>query len=490
MENGTPFIRLQHATVRRGGRIILDGIDFDLRRGEHVAVLGGNGAGKSTLLSLLRGDLPPTEGQRCYDFGDGPQVSPIGLRQRMGLVSPALHDKYACSEWRISAVEVVAAAFHDAWLCYNPPSESERAAAEAMLHELGLAELAYQPASALSTGQLRGVLLARALVTGPEVLFLDECLDGLDSSARKLMHGVMERAAARCTLVCAVHDVRDIPRPVGRAVLLRDGSVEAVGTLAEVALQRRELDQSRCFDDLPPALALEVPYIFQLKNVSVVFGGHHALDGVNWTVRPGEHWAVLGGNGAGKSTLLRVLLGLVDVYPGGRMGWFGVDELPDLTDVRRRVGYVSPLLQGEYSYDLTARETVWSGFFGSVGLYERPDAAQMERTEASLRFFGLEHLAERRIRSLSYGQLRRVLLARAAVPGPPVLLLDEPLSGLDRRARPRVLDLLERLAATGTHLVYVTHHTEELFPAVDHVLCLEQGRVTYCGQRMDHVLRS
>ncbi|MGE4290851.1 MAG: ABC transporter ATP-binding protein [Desulfovibrio sp.] len=483
MITDAPLIRLRRATVRRGGKNILRNIDFALRRGGHLAVLGGNGAGKSTLLSLCRGDLPPTEGERVYDFGEGPQISPIGLRERMGLVSAALHDKYACSDWRISAEEAVASAFQDSWLCYNSPSERERGAAQAMLSELGIAFLADQPVSGLSTGQLRAVLLARALVTGPEVLFLDECLDGLDAEARSLVMGIMERAAGRCTLVCAVHHHDDIPAPVRRALLLREGEVVAAGALEEVAAHRRGREAEECLSELPAPPPLDVPYLFRLENVSVVFAGRRALDGLDWTVLPGENWAVLGGNGAGKSTLLRVLLGLEDVYPGGRLGWFGVDELPDLTAVRRRVGYVSPLLQGSYSYDLTVRETVWSGFFGSVGLYEQPAEEQRERTETYLRFFGLDRLADRRIRSLSYGQLRRALLARAAVAGPPVLLLDEPLSGLDRRARPRVLELLERLAASGTHLVYVTHHTDELFPAIGLVLHLEQGRAAYCGLR-------
>jgi molybdate transport system ATP-binding protein len=485
MKTENPMIRLRRATVRRGGKTILGCVDFALRRGEHVAVLGGNGAGKSTLLSLCRGDLPPTEGERVYDFGTGPQISPIGLRERMGLVSAALHDKYACSDWRISVEEAVASAFQDSWLCYNPPLEKERAEARAMLDDLGIADLADLPVSGLSTGQLRAVLLARALVTRPEVLFLDECLDGLDAAARELIMKLMNRAAGRCTLVCAVHHQADIPAPVRRALLLREGSVVASGALDEVAAHRRDHEVGECLGDLPAPPPLDVPYIFRLENVSVVFAGRKALDGLDWTVRPGENWAVLGGNGAGKSTLLRVLLGLEDVYPGGRLGWFGVDDLPDLTEVRRTVGYVSPLLQGSYSYDLLVRETVWSGFFGSVGLYDQPDEEQKERAELYLRFFGLDRLADRRIRSLSYGQLRRVLLARAAVSGPALLLLDEPLSGLDRRARPKVLGLLERLAATGTHFVYVTHHVEELFPAIDHVLHLEQGRAAYCGLRED-----
>ncbi|MGE4469258.1 MAG: ABC transporter ATP-binding protein [Desulfovibrio sp.] len=477
-----PLIRLRDAVVRRGGHDLLTGIDLDLCAGEHLAVLGSNGAGKSTLLALLRGDLPPTAGNRAYDFGAGLQTSPIGLRERMGLVSAGLQERFAGSGWRISAQEAVAAAFQDSWLCYSPPTQAELEQAEAALGELGAAGLADQPVSNLSTGQLRLVLLARAMVTRPEVLFLDEFLDGLDVRSRALLLRCMERVAGQCTLVCAAHREQDIPMCVEQGVLLRDGAIKARGPLTD--LQRRRRAPAGLPElDLPPSAAVHAPYLFQLENASVVFSGRRALDQVNWTARPGEHWAVLGGNGAGKSTLLRVLLGLVDLYPGGRLGWFGVDELPDLTHVRRTVGYVSPLLQGEYSYDLPVRETVWSGFFGSVGLYEEPDEEQKDRAEAALAFCGLQKFADRRIRTLSYGQLRRVLLARAAVSGPPVLFLDEPLSGLDSRSRPQALELLERLARTGTHLVYVTHHTEELFPAVDHVLRLDQGRVVFCGPR-------
>lgn len=482
MDRQVPLIRLRDVVVRRGESLLLRGLDLDVCAGEHVAVLGSNGAGKSTLLALLRGDLPPTSGLREYDFGSGAQSSPIGLRQRMGLVSPALQDRFVGADWSLSARQAVCAGFHDSWLCHVRPTEKEWEQAGQWLEQIGAAELADRPVCRLSTGQLRLVLLARALVTEPVLLFLDEYLDGLDMQARARLLEAMSRAGRSCTLVCAVHDEADLPACVHRGVLLREGRVAARESVSGLSARRRK-PVAGLQPDPPTPEPVRASWLFRLTNVSVLFEGRAALDGVNWTVRPGEHWAVLGGNGAGKSTLLRVLLGLEDVYPGGRMGWFGVDRLPDLTEVRRRVGYVSGHLQGTYSYDLSVREIVWSGFFGSVGLYDLPDEAQRDRAERMLAFFGLTKLADRRIRSLSYGQLRRALLARATVGGAPVLLLDEPLTGLDKQARPMVLASLERLADAGTHLVYVTHHVGELISALSHVLCLDQGHVTYCGTR-------
>ena len=487
MKHPTPLIVLQQATVRRGDNDLLRQVDWKLGPGEHWAVLGANGAGKSTFLALCRGDLPPTSGGRRYGLDGTLQETPIGLRQRLGLVSPALQDKYVAGNWNVTAREIVAAAFQDALFCYRPALESERAAADALLRDLNLEELSGRMLPELSTGQLRAVLLARALVVQPDILFLDECLDGLDARARERMLDVMDRAASRCTLICAAHDPADIPKAVGQALLLQKGRVAVSGSLTEVLEVRSETVAAPAVLALPPVQAVTAPYFFRLRNVSVVFDGRKALDSVDWEMLPGEHWAVLGANGAGKSTLLRTLLGLEDIVLGGSLGWFGVDTLPDLVEVRRNVGFVSPLLQATYAYDLNVRETVWSGFFGSVGLYDAPTLLQQEQAEAVLNFFGLMDLASRRIRTLSHGQLRKTLLARAVAPSPPLLLLDEPLSGLDGRARVDVLSLLEKVAANGTHLVHVTHLSGELPSVINRVLRLEKGRVLALGKRTSAV---
>jgi ABC-type molybdenum transport system, ATPase component/photorepair protein PhrA len=161
-----------------------------------------------------------------------------------------------------------------------------------------------------------------------------------------------------------------------------------------------------------------------------------------------------------------------------------------LDDTRRRVGRVSAALDRDYGWNLRVDETVWSGALGSIGLYAEASAKAKTRALRLMDFFGLGGLAARRILTLSRGQLRRVMLARALMgyeaEGPALLLLDEPMAGLDTRARRAARELLGRVAAAGVPLVMVTHHERDLPEQIAHVLVMEAGKVAFCGGRADY----
>jgi molybdate transport system ATP-binding protein len=483
-----PIIRLRGASVERAGRRLVEEVDWALVPGEHWALLGANGAGKSTLMRLARGEVPPTSGSRLYCFDGKFQRTPIGIRHRMAMVSSDMHDAYALGETGITAREVALAGFFDSPLLYQEPTPEMHAACDRTFALLGLEELAPRRARELSSGELRKVLVARALATGADVLFLDECMNGLDAPSREALLRVLERAAGSAQLVVAAHRREELPACVNRALLLCGGRVALDGDLEDALVLQEARGRER--DAVAgPAPEWSGPggrgerVLFSLKNGGHVLRGRTILADVDWTVRGGECWALLGDNGAGKSTLIRLLLGLVDPLLGTEIRWFGHPGLPEMTEVRRRVGFVSAELQTGYGYDLSVQETVWSGFFGSIGLYEEVSPEQRARAAETLEFFGLSRLAGRPFSQLSQGQARRVLLARAVAPGPELLFLDEPTAGLDPPSRRRTLALLQALAESGMTLVLVTHHEDELLPAVRHVLRLEGGRVACCGPR-------
>ena len=186
------------------------------------------------------------------------------------------------------------------------------------------------------------------------------------------------------------------------------------------------------------------------------------LHRVNWEMRSGEHWAITGPNGAGKSTFLKLLLGEQHPAMGGTIERFNEARRHTLWEIRAQVGYVGPDLQTAYREDLTVAQVVASGFFASVGLLDDVTAAQWERVRAVLAQADLGPLAGQNYLRLSYGQRRRVLLARALVHEPKVLLLDEPLDGLDTDS----IALMRReLAALGNGqvaLIVVAHRPEDL----------------------------
>jgi molybdate transport system ATP-binding protein len=200
-------------------------------------------------------------------------------------------------------------------------------------------------------------------------------------------------------------------------------------------------------------------------------------------MRQGENWAVRGPNGAGKSTFLRLLAGEERAAPGGRIERLDFGERPGVWEVKARVGLVTPQLQADHRQDTLGEEVVLSGFFASIGLGDEPSAPQRAQARRWMHRLGVGHLAGLGIHSLSYGELRKLLVARALVRDPEVLLLDEPFNGLDPEARQDVMELVQRLCEEGTHLVLVTHHDAEIVPAVNRVLELREGRIAYQGPR-------
>ncbi|MDO8963493.1 MAG: ATP-binding cassette domain-containing protein [Coriobacteriia bacterium] len=228
--------------------------------------------------------------------------------------------------------------------------------------------------------------------------------------------------------------------------------------------------------------------LLELRNAVVVRDGREILRVDSLQIEAGEHVAVLGPNGAGKSTLIRLLtrdirpLAHDDCTPAvtmlGRERW-------DLLEARRIMGVVSDALQDTYAIGVSVRDCVTSGFFGSVGPYHHQDvtAAMREKADERLAFLEIEHLAGRRMDTLSTGEARRALIARALVRDPMVLVLDEPCAGLDPHATWHFHRTMQRIAAAGHSLLLVTHHIEDIVPEVTRVVMLKDGSVFRDGQK-------
>jgi molybdate transport system ATP-binding protein len=211
-------------------------------------------------------------------------------------------------------------------------------------------------------------------------------------------------------------------------------------------------------------------WLLRLSNATIYRDDRAVIRNLDWTLRRGEHWAVLGANGSGKSTLLSAIYG--DLHPalGGSIERHGAPGGTPIASWKRRVGWVSPELQADHYLARSIEEVVVSGRYASVGLNAPPTAADRRAARRWLDFFGIERLRDRGPRQVSYGQMRLALLARAMVHDPELLLLDEPCTGLDHDTRAEVLQTIQRLAQQGTQVVMAVHDREDIIPAVRNVL--------------------
>ncbi|HTV84565.1 MAG TPA: ATP-binding cassette domain-containing protein [Dyella sp.] len=242
-------------------------------------------------------------------------------------------------------------------------------------------------------------------------------------------------------------------------------------------------------DSTHPDTHAAVP-LLEIDQASVMRGDSLILDRLSLRLGEGQHTAILGPNGSGKSTLIRLIAR--QLYPLARLDGlpvirvFGRDRW-SVSELRSLIGIVSPALQVDYTSDapLEVFDAVVSGFFSArgLGLDHHLTPAMRERALEALAQMEASALVGRQMASLSTGEARRVLIARALVHGPRALLLDEPCAGLDPASRRRFLESLRRLARSGTTLLLVTHHVEEILPEIDHVLLLREGRIVQEGDK-------
>jgi molybdate transport system ATP-binding protein len=463
------LIELSCCSLILDGHVVLDEIDFTLHRGERWALVGPNGAGKTFLLKMLRGDVWPTP------TGRERRISRLD-KEHIAYVGAERQDKYVRYDWNLTVGEVVTTGLFDEDMPLSKPTRAQRQRVARVLQRFGLSGLRRRRILTLSYGQRRLVLVARAFAGDARVLLLDEVFNGLDARARDKLRRALERPRGGHDWVLTSHRPKELPSNVTHVGKIERGRIVGRGQGTQrwghSSFRRRRVIRTERVEMKNVPIS---SWLVRITNTTLYRDYRPIIRDLNWTLLPGEHWAVLGANGSGKSTLLSLIYG--DLHPalGGTIERAGLSAGDRIEDWKRRVAWVSPELQADHFAAHSLEEVVISGRYASVGLNSPPTAADRRSARRWLEYFGIAELRDRGPRSVSYGQMRLALFARAMANNPELLLLDEPCTGLDGDVRERVLHEIERLARSGTQIVMAVHDPEDIVPAVRNVLRIKRG---------------
>ncbi len=503
---GALGVRFDGVHLTLGENHILRRVRWEIRPGERWVLAGGNGVGKTQLCKLMAGERWPTPVGKRRGAGDGlswldasgNEVDAVDVLPRVLHVSGEHQDRYARRDWNLRLREVIGTGFDRTDIPLRKLTRAESAEVTQAVALFALKKLERRGFLELSYGERRRVLLARAWVAKPALLLLDEPFNGLDGAHRRAVQAALRVLLKwRCTVVLTTHRDEEMPAGFTRRARVERGRVIVgpVGGRLLPTVASKLTPTVRVASKLAPISKLVTshklaPVLIELRNVDIYREWRPVLRGLDWTIRRGEHWVVKGATGSGKSTLLQMLHGSRWPALGGEVRRARFPQGTAIELWKRRCGYVSPELQTLAVDDAMGAgsllDLVIGGWCGSLGLDWKPSASEKRRALEALDRFGLVPLAERYPREVSYGQLRLALLARALVRNPELLLLDEPFTGLDRAARARMLEEMERRAAAGTTLVVAVHHTTDIPSVVQRELVLRGGQAHVGSPALAH----
>jgi molybdate transport system ATP-binding protein len=496
-------VRLQRIHVTRGERTVLRGINWHIRPGQHWVLVGANGAGKTQLLKLIAGAVWPVPEERPvrrYRWGAQVRTTAYEAQEEIAYVGPERQDRYERYGWNHTVEQVIGTGIHRTDIPLQDLSDADRRTVGAVASRLDITPLLARRFLTLSYGERRLVLLARALAGRPRLLLMDELLNGLDAARHATaLRFLAATRRSRLPWILSVHRPQDVPASATHALILEAGRIAYRGPVTRAPLARWFARAAGLQHATAPVRAAggrkaragaRPRMLLRLANAAVYLDEHRALSGISLTVHRGECWVVHGPNGSGKSTLIRTVYGDHAVAAGGAIERAGIVPGVPLEVFKRTVGLVAPHLQADHPPGLTVAEVVQSGRHASIGLVDAPTAADRAAARRALTFFGMTGFASRPLAELSYGQLRRVLFARAWAGRPSLLLLDEPYSGVDAATRNALMRHLDELIAAGTTVIIATHNRDEWPLGTTHELALSQGSPVWCGPVRRRQIRS
>ena len=477
-------------------------VNFSLCDGEHIAIVGKNGSGKSMFVSMITGAHPLKLGQPVYDFSPSEKayvsenIKCISFEDAYG---SGVEHYYLQQRWNMHEIDAETPTVRDELEkelnIIGILSDEQKEIKKHLYNVFHIEEMLDKYVISLSSGELRKLHLTKCLLSAPRVLILDNPFIGLDRETRdflKILLGELAKSM-HIQIILVLSKIDDIPEFITHVVEVKDMKITPKTTYEEflknIENRRRIYNIDKTETEKIRKLVADIPYdkaqrvnggsdeIVNLNNICIKYGKRTILKDLSWTVRSGERWALNGQNGAGKSTLLSLICADNPQSYACDIRLFGKERGSgeSIWEIKKRIGYVSPEMHRAYKQNIEVIRIIASGAKDSVGLYAKPTAEEYENCKRWMKIFGIEKMKDRKFLSLSSGEQRLVLLARAFVKDSQLLILDEPFHGLDDTKREMVRTIIDTFARRKDKtIIMVSHYKDEYPSCIDHEMLLKK----------------
>ncbi|HEY5370556.1 MAG TPA: ATP-binding cassette domain-containing protein [Hanamia sp.] len=477
-----PSIIAKDLIVKTQENTVLDGISFSLNSNEHLAILGSADSGKTSLANALSGKIHfagiiatsfsnVTDRhtrielvEQRYQFKNLSGVSEFYYQQRFNSFDS--EDAPTILEELIKA---------------NNGSSKPTNNIDSTLAVLGIDHLKNAPLIQLSSGEHKRFQLAKALLNPPQVLILDTPYTGLDVGACKKLNEILEQISTKGSQIIIIPGTFPIQDFITHVAFLQNKKLQYFGEKENYETSVSSEAAAPVYDNnLLPVSDEDFQFdnIVEMKNIHLNYGSHVILQKLDWTIKQGEKWLLRGRNGAGKSSLLNMITGdhpqaySNEIYLFGKRRGSG----ESIWDIKQKTGYISPELHAYFDKNVSCFQAIGSGYFDTIGLYKKLNKSQNNKILQWLDFLQISHVSTKPLHSISSSLQRMILLARALVKNPPLLVLDEPCQGLDQHQSNQFVSLIDHICGeTNKTLIYVSHDETNIPSCIDKVLHLENG---------------
>lgn len=472
-------IQLQHVSVVLSNQKILDDINLSINEKEHWAIIGDSGSGKTTLAKSIC-KLIFHHGAIIFNNSNTQQLNIAFVEQQHQFKNKQnIHLFYHQQRYNSFDTEetLTVAEVLDNKIDHEKTT---------WISFFGIEQLLNKPMIQLSNGENKRLQLTKALLDNPDVIVLDNPFVGLDTMGRKQLQIALNQLALLGKKIILVCNPKDLPECITHCALLDKGKLISSGPKNLFLDNSNKIQQSPALsiqasiNDTYQSSYADFEKAVELKNVSIQYQQKTILDNINWTIQKGEKWCVSGPNGSGKSTLLSLITADNPQAFANQIWLFdkrkGTGE--SIWDIKKKIGHVSPELHLFFEKGISVKDAVASGLYDTIGLFRRPSKDNETIIENWMNITGVDHFKSKQLFQLSLGEQRLIMLTRALVKSPPLLILDEPCQGLDENQTELFKTIIDTICKIqSVTLIYVSHYQEDIPKSINNFLHLENGKI-------------